>query len=151
MPADLNRRFPCKYVQLKARLSDGRTLTWSHWSPNKVMDELFGIAAEEPYLSAEDYARGLAKSYTEDGIYHRANGDEEYITADKIKELSTTIESKNLTLRDILLHEAHLSDPREARVRPQPDRRITLQRAIDKMEDVMHGRATLNEFFAKVG
>jgi hypothetical protein len=39
-----------------------RTFTWSHWVPNKGVDELLGITAKEPYLSAEDYEREKAKS-----------------------------------------------------------------------------------------
>lgn len=147
---DFERSFSCQYVRLKAKLKDGRTFSWTHWVPNEAVDEIFGIAdGNDPYLTADQYAAKVGRDYTEDGIYHLSNGDEEYITTDRIEEVSTTIEKKNLTLTEIMMHEAHLRGARDVSVRPQPDKRLSLQQAIDTMDDMLNGKATLNDFFAK--
>jgi hypothetical protein len=142
--------FAVEYVRLKVKLRDRRKLSWTHWVPNKAADDLFGITPDEPYLTGDEYAKMQARGYVENGIYALWDGrDEEFITADKIEKVSTEVEKKNLTMPEILIAEAHLRNPRNVTVSP-PRKRPSLQVVIDTLDDMLNGKVTLNDFFAKV-
>jgi hypothetical protein len=106
---EVPRVFRCQYVKLRAKLDDGRTLNWAHWVPNKSVDEAFGTAGPKPtdYKTAEEFAESTARGYMTTGIHAFWDGsDDELIPADKIKELTTSVEDKNLTMADIFVMEA---------------------------------------------
>ena len=143
--------FACEYVRVNAKLKDGRQLSWTHWVPNRTVDDLLGITPDEPYKSGEQYADEKARAYLGNGIYALWDGtEEEYILPGKIRDLSTTLEKKHLSLSEILMREAHLRDPRDVKVRP-PRKRPTLQEAVDAMDDLLAGKITVNDFFRKLG
>jgi len=142
--------FPCDYVRIHVRLKDQREYNWTHWVPNKAVEKLFGITSDEPYLSGEEYANKQARGYLENGIYHLSGGVEEYITPDKIDEVSTTVEKKELTMEEIVTREAHLSDACNVTIRPSHSKKPTLQQAIDAIDELLHGKTTVNVFFEKL-
>jgi hypothetical protein len=85
------------------------------------------------------------------GIYHASNGDEECITPDKIKEVSTVVDKRNLTMPQIFIAaEEHRRGSHDVTVRPRPKKR-SLQEAADTLDEMLHGKVTLNRFFAKIG
>jgi len=147
---ETSQLFPCEYVRLNAKLKDRRKFSWTHWVPNKAIDDLLGISSDEPYQTAEKYAEEKARDYLEHGIvYIPSDGAEEHITPDKIEEVSTVVEKKNLTLAEILIAEAHLRGSHSVTVSPRR-RRPSLQQAVDGMDEMLNGKITLNEFFAKL-
>jgi hypothetical protein len=152
---DIPQVFSCEYVKLHAKLNDGRRLDWSHWVPNKAVDDLFGNADPDSasYKTADEFADEQARGYMRNGIrvLWDNGSEEEIISADKIKELTTEIERVNLSVAQIFSREKHLYEtPREVTVRP-PRKRPSVQEIVDVLDRFLKGTATLNDFFAKVG
>ncbi|MGI8770820.1 MAG: hypothetical protein ACR2JE_05245 [Acidobacteriaceae bacterium] len=148
---EIPQLFTCEYVRICAKFNDGRRPSWTHWVPNKAVDDLFGITTNEQYQTAEHFADEKASSYLQGGICVLWEGteEEEYIPADKIIEVSTSVEQRHLTIAEIMIREAHLHNPSCIKLIPSR-KQPSLQQTVDALDEMLSGKATLNDFFAQL-
>jgi len=145
---EISEPINCSYVAFKAKLSDGRSIKWSELVPNRDIDELLGISPEGNYPAADQFGTDSSRIYMQGGIrLCNEQREHEFIKADLIAEISTVVETKCRTIGEIMMSAADFPLAQGV-IANQPGRQ---QEAIDALNKMLNGQATLNELLSKLG